>query len=83
MGHTPAAQCYGLDGWLTGAAFALLACGLVMVASASVAVAEKSTGVPLYYFYKQFAYALLGRPGADQAKKEWESLPKPDPRWTV
>ena len=32
---------------------------------------------------KQFAYALLGRPGADQAKKEWESLPKPDPRWTV
>ncbi len=32
---------------------------------------------------KQFAYALLGRPGADQAKKEWDSLPKPDPRWTV
>jgi len=32
---------------------------------------------------KQFAYALLGRPGAEQAKKEWESLPKSDPRWTV
>jgi glucose-6-phosphate isomerase len=32
---------------------------------------------------KQFAYALLGRPGADSAKKEWDSLPKPDPRWTV
>jgi glucose-6-phosphate isomerase len=32
---------------------------------------------------KQFAYALLGRPGADAAKKEWESLPKSDPRWTV
>ena len=32
---------------------------------------------------KQFAYALLGRPGADQAKKEWESLPKSDPRWVV
>jgi len=32
---------------------------------------------------KQFAYALLGRPGADNAKKEWESLPKGDPRWTV
>ena len=32
---------------------------------------------------KQFAYALLGRPGAEQAKKEWESLPKADPRWTV
>ena len=32
---------------------------------------------------KQFAYALLGRPGADQAKKEWESLPKADSRWVV
>ena len=32
---------------------------------------------------KQFAYALLGRPGAEQAKKEWESLPRSDPRWTV
>ena len=32
---------------------------------------------------KQFAYALLGRPGADAAKKEWESLPKPDRRWSV
>jgi glucose-6-phosphate isomerase len=32
---------------------------------------------------KQFAYALLGRPGADTAKTEWESLPKSDPRWSV
>jgi len=32
---------------------------------------------------KQFAYALLGRPGADDAKKEWEALPKSDPRWIV
>jgi len=32
---------------------------------------------------KQFAYALLGRPGADNAKKEWESLPSGDPRWSV
>ena len=32
---------------------------------------------------KQFAYALLGRPGADDAKKEWESLPKADSRWSV
>jgi glucose-6-phosphate isomerase len=32
---------------------------------------------------KQFAYALLGRPGADAAKREWESLPKSDSRWTV
>jgi glucose-6-phosphate isomerase len=32
---------------------------------------------------KQFAYALLGRPGADAARKEWDSLPQSDPRWTV
>ncbi|HEV7839357.1 MAG TPA: glucose-6-phosphate isomerase [Gemmatimonadaceae bacterium] len=32
---------------------------------------------------KQFAYALLGRPGADAARKEWDSLPHSDPRWTV
>jgi glucose-6-phosphate isomerase len=32
---------------------------------------------------KQFAYALLGRPGAEDAKRQWEALPKPDPRWSV
>ena len=32
---------------------------------------------------KEFAYALLGRPGADAAKREWESLPKSDSRWSV
>ncbi|MFL5593326.1 MAG: glucose-6-phosphate isomerase [Gemmatimonadaceae bacterium] len=32
---------------------------------------------------KQFAYALLGRPGAEAAKKEWDSLPESDPRWSV
>jgi glucose-6-phosphate isomerase len=32
---------------------------------------------------KQFAYALLGRPGADAAKAEWDSLPPTDPRWSV
>ena len=39
---------YGLDAPFMVAAVALLATGLVMVASASVAVAEKSTGVPSY-----------------------------------
>src|SRR3990170_4383090 len=32
---------------------------------------------------KQFAYALLGRPGADAARKEWDSLPKSDPQWSI
>ncbi|MEO6626415.1 MAG: putative lipid II flippase FtsW, partial [Burkholderiaceae bacterium] len=51
---------YGLDGPLCLAALSLLGAGVVMVASASVAVAEKSTGVPLYYFYKQSGFAVLG-----------------------
>ena len=32
---------------------------------------------------KQFAYALLGRPGADAARKEWDSLPRSDPQWSI
>jgi glucose-6-phosphate isomerase len=32
---------------------------------------------------KQFTYAMLGRPDADAARKEWELLPKPDPRYSV
>lgn len=42
------------------AATALLLLGLIMVASASVAVADRATGEPLYYFYRQAVYALLG-----------------------
>lgn len=32
---------------------------------------------------KQFAYALLGRPGSEKARKEWDALPRTDPRWIV
>ncbi len=32
---------------------------------------------------KQFTYALLGRPDAEAARKEWESRPAPEPRRTV
>ena len=32
---------------------------------------------------KQFAYAQLGRADATAARTEWESLPKPDKRWSV
>ena len=32
---------------------------------------------------KQFAYAMLGRPGAEAARAEYEELPKPDHRWSV
>lgn len=38
----------------------LLCLGLVMVASASVAVADRYTGDSFYYFYRQLAYAGIG-----------------------
>ena len=30
---------------------------------------------------KNFTYAIMGRPDADQARQEWNLLPKPDPRY--
>ncbi len=32
---------------------------------------------------KQFAYAMLGRPGSEAARTEWDSLPQADHRWSV
>lgn len=49
-----------VDPAFTTAVVLLLSFGLVMVASASVAVADRLTGVPLHYFYRQSAYALIG-----------------------
>ncbi len=51
---------HGLDAWLCGAVVVLLALGLVMVASASVAQAEKITGEPFYFFYRQLVFATAG-----------------------
>ena len=32
---------------------------------------------------KQFTYAMLGRPGSEAAKQEWNTLPVPNPKFTV
>ena len=32
---------------------------------------------------KQFTYAMLGRADAEQARREWNMLPKPDARYTI
>ena len=32
---------------------------------------------------KRFTYAMMGRPDAEEARREWESLPAPDPQWMV
>ena len=62
--------------------------GLIMLLEMATAYAGQMYGVdafnqPGVELGKQFAYALLGRPGADDAKKEWESLPPADARWSV
>ena len=44
---------YRYDYWLLGAIIALLAIGLVMMGSASSAIAEKQFGQPFYYIWKQ------------------------------
>ena len=48
------------DRLLLAVAVLLLVFGLVMVASASVAVAERQTGDMLYYFRRQLMFAVLG-----------------------
>jgi cell division protein FtsW len=51
---------YGVDQWFVAATLALLVWGALMVASASVAQAEKVTGAPFYYFYRQLLFIVLG-----------------------
>jgi cell division protein FtsW len=49
-----------LDPWVTGIVAALLLIGLVMVASASIGVADRETGQPFVYFERQLIYVGLG-----------------------
>ncbi len=69
-----------VDAWHVG--------GLMMLLEMATAYAGQLYGIdafnqPGVELGKQFAYALLGRPGADEAKKEWDSIPAPDTRWSV
>ena len=62
--------------------------GLLMMFEIATAYAGTLYGVdafsqPGVELGKQFAYAQLGRADAHAARQEWESLPKPDPRWQV
>lgn len=44
--------------WMTAAL--ILGLGLVMVASASITLADKTTGNPFYFFERQLTYAVVG-----------------------
>ena len=51
---------YGLDGLFCFAVAALLAWGLVMVASASVSVGEKLGGSSMFFFWRQLIFIAMG-----------------------
>jgi cell division protein FtsW len=55
------------DYWLAGTALALVVLGLVMVASASVAIADRRLDQPLYYFYRHLIYVAAGLAAAATA----------------
>ena len=50
----------GYDPWLLGVFLLLLIFGLVMVASASVSIADRQFDDPLHYFWRQGAAAVMG-----------------------
>lgn len=69
-----------VDAWHVG--------GLVMMLELATAYAGQLYGVdafdqPGVELGKQFAYAMLGRAGSESVRDEWDSLPRPDPRWSV
>jgi cell division protein FtsW len=53
---TQAVICGGYDPWILGSALALLVLGLVMVASASIAIADREIGQPFYFVLRQVTF---------------------------
>ena len=53
-----------LDAWLVGIALSLLALGLVMVASASMSIAERQYGQVFYFVLRQMMFITIGLLGA-------------------
>jgi glucose-6-phosphate isomerase len=64
------------DAWHLGALFMFLECATIHAAMLYDVDPLNQPGVELG---KQFTYAILGRPGSDEARREWDSLPKPNP----
>jgi glucose-6-phosphate isomerase len=69
-----------VDAWHVGALIFLLELATAYAGSLYDIDAFNQPGVELG---KQFTYAILGRPGSDAARAEWDQLPKPDPRRRV
>ena len=60
MVGSPKPRSTGFDWWLGTIALILLCLGLVMVASASISIAERRLDRPLYYFNRQAVFVGLG-----------------------
>lgn len=69
-----------IDAWHVGGLMQLFALATAYSGSLYGIDAFNQPGVELG---KNFAYAMLGRPGSDAARAEWDALPKPDPRWRI
>ncbi len=69
-----------IDEWHIGSLIMFLEIATAYAGSLYGVDAFNQPGVELG---KQFAYAMLGRPGAEAARAEWDSLPKADHRWSV
>ena len=66
-----------VDAWHVGALLMFLELATAYAGQLYEVNAFDQPGVELG---KQFTYAMLGRADAEQARREWELLPKPDPK---
>jgi glucose-6-phosphate isomerase len=69
-----------VDAWHMGGLFMLLEIATIYAGELYGVNPLDQPGVELG---KQFTYAMLGRADADQARREWNLLPKPDVRYSV
>lgn len=69
-----------IDAWHVGSLLQLFALATAYAGALYGIDAFNQPGVELG---KNFAYAMLGKPGSDAARAEWDRLPKPDSRWNV
>jgi len=69
-----------VDAWHLGALFMMLEIATIYAGELYGINPLDQPGVELG---KQFTYAMLGRPDAEQARQEWNLLPKPDARYSV
>ena len=69
-----------VDAWHLGALFMFLECATIYAGMLYGIDPLNQPGVELG---KNFTYAMLGRPGSDDARREWDLLPKPNPNRIV